>query len=168
MNQEEAFIAETEWLVSINNQLDKIDLALMQQWVEEIHANQPYLKYLLSVYMGRVNLDEHFEILKLHLLVWNYFKMKNLLPHKVITKEDFEIVHTRHMSLVNYTDKEEDEEAAKVVHREMDLVKARALLSFLLLMLKVNPIFDKMDEQIRGLVFIDLKCSIECIENAIG
>ena len=40
MNQEEAFITETEWLVSINNQLDKIDLALMQQWVEEIHANQ--------------------------------------------------------------------------------------------------------------------------------
>jgi hypothetical protein len=168
MNQDEAFIMETEWLVSINNQLDKIDLALMQQWVEEIHANQPYLKYLLSVYMGRVNIDEHFEILKLHLLVWNYFKMKNLLPPKVITKEDFEIVHARHMSLVNYTDKEEDEEAAKVVHREMDLVKARTLLSFLLLILKVNPIFDKMDEQIRGLVFIDLKCSIECIENAIG
>ncbi len=168
MNQEEAFITETEWLVSINNQLDKIDLAQMQQWVEEIHANQPYLKYLLSVYMGRVNIDEHFEILKLHLLVWNYFKIKNLLPPKVITKEDFEIVHARHVSLVNYTDKEEDEEAAKVVHREMDLVKARALLSFLLLILKVNPIFDKMDEQIRGLVFIDLKCSIECIENAIG
>lgn len=168
MNQDEAFITETEWLVSFNNQLDKIDLAQMQQWVEEIHANQPYLKYLLSVYIGRVSIDEHFEILKLHLLVWNYFKMKDLLPDKVITKEDFEIVHARHVSLVNYTDKEEDEEASKVVHREMDLVKARALLSFLLLILKVNPIFDKMDEQIRGLVFIDLKCSIECIENAIG
>jgi hypothetical protein len=168
MNQEEAFITETEWLVSINNQLDKIDLALMQQWVEEIHANQPYLKYLISVYIGRVNLDEHFEIVKLHLLVWNYFKKKDLLPQTVISKEDFEIIHSRNVSMVKYTDKEEDEVAAKVVHREMDLIKSRALLSFIIFILKVNPIFDKMDKQIRGLVLMDLKCSIECIESSIG
>lgn len=168
MNQEEGLVNETEWLISLNNQMINIDLRLVEKWADELQAQQPYLKYLLSVYLGRVNLEEHYEILKLHLLVWNYFKMKNLLPPKVISKVDFENIHSRHVNMIKYTDKEEDEVAAKVVHREMDLIKARPLLSFIVFILKVNPIFDKMDEQIRGLVFIDLKCSIECIENAVG
>jgi len=158
---------ETQLIVALNNQINKLELALIQERLEAIQAKQPYLKYLLSAYIGRINQEEHFEILKLHLLVWEYFNLKGCEPQKAISKDDFEMVYTRHASMVKYTDLEEEDVAAKVVMREMDLIQARALLTVIVFFLKVNPIFDKMDSQMSGIVFIDLKCSIECMEKVI-
>ena len=56
-------------------------------------------------------------------------------------------------------------EKGKVVSYDFEKIKSRSLLAAVLLRYSERPVIVKMDEQMKGHIFIGIKSFIECFEN---
>jgi hypothetical protein len=56
-------------------------------------------------------------------------------------------------------------EKGKVVSYDFEKIKSRSLLAAVLLRYSERPVIAKMDEQMKGHIFIGIKSFIECFEN---
>lgn len=81
---------ETTILAGIINNIDKIDGRYADATSDDIYKYQPFLLSVMLGYKFDVTLEELDEIIKIHFIIWEYFKTNPQIMKKQITETDFE------------------------------------------------------------------------------
>ena len=166
MELSESDIRETNEVADLMFKIDNWDADYINSISSEILQYQPYFLSVLAGVRLEVTEEELEEFLKIYFLIWEFFrKDKNVLAKKV-TEADFLKVHNKQIEMLRYMEGEPTKkEKGKVVLYDFQKIKSRSLLAAVLLRYSDRPVIAKMDEQMKGHVFVLIKSFIECFEN---
>ena len=166
MELSESDINETNEVADLMFKIDNWDVDYINSISSEILQYQPYFLSVLAGVRLEVTEEELEEFLKIYFLIWEFFrKDKNVLAKKV-TEADFLKVHNKQIEMLRYMEGEPTKkEKGKVVSYDFQKIKSRSLLAAVLLRYSDRPVIAKMDEQMKGHVFVLIKSFIECFEN---
>ena len=118
---------EIEQLRPILDNINNIDLATADKIMDEIYHNQPFM---LSVILGfRFDLlpEEHGEVIKMGMIIWEFFKDKNGIKTKRVTQKQFERLQKRNIYLLKYLEGEPDQfDKLNITAIDMNKVKSKA------------------------------------------
>ena len=166
MELSESDINETNEVADLMFKIDNWDVDYINSISSEILQYQPYFLSVLAGVRLEVTEEELEEFLKIYFLIWEFFrKDKNVLTKKV-TEAYFLKVHNKQIEMLRYMEGEPTKkEKGKVVSYDFQKIKSRSLLAAVLLRYSDRPVIAKMDEQMKGHVFVLIKSFIECFEN---
>ena len=166
MELSESDINEANKVADLMFKIDNWDADYINFISSEILQYQPYFLSVLAGVRLEVTEEELEEFLKIYFLIWEFFrKDKNVLAKKV-TEADFLKVHNKQIEMLRYMEGEPTKkEKGKVVSYDFQKIKSRSLLAAVLLRYSDRPVIAKMDEQMKGHIFIGIKSFIECFEN---
>ena len=166
MELSESDINEANKVADLMFKIDNWDVDYINSISSEILQYQPYFLSVLAGVRLEVTEEELEEFLKIYFLIWEFFrKDKNVLAKKV-TEADFLKVHNKQIEMLRYMEGEPTKkEKGKVVSYDFQKIKSRSLLAAVLLRYSDRPVIAKMDEQMKGHVFVLIKSFIECFEN---
>ena len=166
MELSESDINEANKVADLMFKIDNWDVDYINSISSEILQYQPYFLSVLAGVRLEVTEEELEEFLKIYFLIWEFFrKDKNVLAKKV-TEADFLKVHNKQIDMLRYMEGEPTKkEKGKVVSYDFQKIKSRSLLAAVLLRYSDRPVIAKMDEQMKGHVFVLIKSFIECFEN---
>ena len=166
MELSESDINEANKVADLMFKIDNWDVDYINSISNEILQYQPYFLSVLAGVRLEVTEEELEEFLKIYFLIWEFFrKDKNVLAKKV-TEADFLKVHNKQIEMLRYMEGEPTKkEKGKVVSYDFQKIKSRSLLAAVLLRYSDRPVIAKMDEQMKGHIFIGIKSFIECFEN---
>ena len=166
MELSESDINETNEVADLMFKIDNWDVDYINSISSEILQYQPYFLSVLAGVRLEVTEEELEEFLRIYFLIWEFFrKDKNVLAKKV-TEADFLKVHNKQIEMLRYMEGEPTKkEKGKVVSYDFQKIKSRSLLAAVLLRYSDRPVIAKMDEQMKGHVFVLIKSFIECFEN---
>ena len=121
---------------------------------------------VLLGYRLDVTTEELEEIKRIYFLIWEFFKMKRKVPTYKITETDFEKAQSRYMQMLKYVEGESDQkEITNIYTYDLERLKSKALVTAVLLRYNTRPVLKKMDMDIKGIIFLGIRCFIECFEN---
>ena len=121
---------------------------------------------VLLGYRLDVTTEELEEIMRIYFLIWEFFKMKRKVPTYKITETDFEKAQSRYMHMLKYVEGESDQkEITNIYTYDLERLKSKALVTAVLLRYNTRPVLKKMDMDIKGIIFLGIRCFIECFEN---
>ena len=166
MELSESDINETNEVADLMFKIDNWDVDYINSISSEILQYQPYFLSVLAGVRLEVTEEELEEFLKIYFLIWEVFrKDKNVLTKKV-TEAYYLKVHNKQIEMLRYMEGEPTKkEKGKVVSYDFQKIKSRSLLAAVLLRYSDRPVIAKMDEQMKGHVFVLIKSFIECFEN---
>ena len=156
---------DTERVFDIMFRLDNIDVAGAEKISDEIFQKQPFFLTALLGLRHDISMVELEEIIKIYLLIWEYFKRKPRAQSVKITQESFEkrLLNNAHMFM--YVDKEDNERVKKeIFENDLNSIKSGALLAIILLRLNSRPILQNMNSENKGIIITGIKTFIECFE----
>ena len=149
----------------IINRMNIADLDFFDSESDVICKRQPFLISLLLGYQRDCKPNEFEEIAKILFVIWEYFKLRNKIKRKKITKTQFERIERRNYHLLKYLEGEsEKSERLKVIESDMSHLNSKALFAGILLAFNTWDAFIKMDTENKGILLIGLKSLIECFE----
>jgi hypothetical protein len=126
---------------------------------------QPFLLSILLGYRFDLKPEEHGEIIKIGLLIWEYFRENKNIRNKKLTEQHFERIQKRNLGMLKYLEGESDPaELLNITAIDLEYLKSKALLSGIFYRFDTQPIFMKIDSGTRGTILIGMKSIIECLE----
>lgn len=134
MNFTQKDFKETSELASILKRIDNIDTEYVNIISDEIFTKQPFfLSVLLGCHMDTAP-KELDEIMKIYILIWEYFKdNKRVLTNK-LTESDFERIQSENIQMLDYATGESTwKETMEIYSADLQNLKSKALLSAVLL-----------------------------------
>ena len=164
MNFSEKDYNETEKISHLLKKIDNIDKQYVDSVTDEMYQYQPFLLSLLLGYQYDLQPKEAEEILKIYLIIWEYFKDKKNIKTKKITEEQFEISEKKNLQFFNYLEKSEGKDKNYAISSDLENQKSKALLTAIFLRFKTRPVLLSMNEKNRGIITIGLKSIIDCLE----
>ena len=143
MELSKADIKETEQLAVILRKIDNIDADYVNLISDEIFQYQPFF---LSALLG-LRLDvtpaELDEVMKIY----------------------FEMIQLRHIEMLRYMDDEfSQKEIGEITSSDLENVKSKVLLTAVLIRYDTRPVLMRMNDEMKGIVFIGVKSFIEYFE----
>ena len=165
MELSKADIKETELLAGILRRIDNIDADYVNSISDEIFQYQPFF---LSALLG-LRLDvtpaELDEVMKIYFLIWEYFRGDKKLKVIKVTQADFEKIQLRHIEMLRYMDDEfSQKEIGEITSSDLENIKSKVLLTAVLIRYDTRPVLMRMNDEMKGIVFIGVKSFIECFE----
>ena len=156
---------ETTELADLLTKIDIMDPEYVSLLSDEIFKQQPFFLTVLLSYRLDVAPDELEEIMKIYFLLWEYFRSNKNVQTKKITEAHFEKVQDRNIEMLKYIQGETDQsDKLDVYSYDLENIKSKSLLTSVLFRYNTRPVLMKMDEESKGIVFIGIKCFIECFE----
>lgn len=156
---------ETVTTLEIIKKIEKLDAKQIEKILDAMYVQQPFFLAVLIGYRFDVNLDEFDEIVKLHLLLWEYFsKIKNL-DAKQVNESSYEEVERRHIEMLKYTSGETKKEEIKSIYsNDLQNLNSKSLWSSILFQIHHVPVLQNMSMAKKGPLLIEMKSFIECFE----
>ena len=166
MELSEYDINEANEVADLMFKIDNWDADYINSLSSEILQHQPYFLSVLAGIRLEVTEEELEEFLKIYFLVWECFRKNENVLTKKVTEEYFHKVLNKQVDMLRYMEGEPTQkEKGKVVSCDFEKIKSRSLLAAVLLRYSERPVIVKMDEQMKGHIFIGIKSFIECFEN---
>jgi len=158
-------INETIELSDLMVKIDRMDPEYVTMLSDEIFKQQPFFLTVLIGYRLDVKPAELEEIMKLYFLIWEYFRSNKNVQTKKITEADFEKVQDRNIEMLRHLQCEEyQSDKLNVFLNDLGNMKSKSLLASVHFRYKTIPTLMKMNEESKGIIFIGIKCFIECFE----
>ncbi len=156
---------ETSMVANSMNKIDNINGASAEKIMDEISLRQPFfLSALLGLHFD-ISKVEHEEIIKIYLLIWEYFKIKPKVQSVKITQKSFEDRCLKNTHMFKYVEGEQNKSAKKEIYaNDLQKVKSKALLTMIILRFNTQPLLQDMNPEIKGMIMIGIKSFIECFE----
>lgn len=144
---------------------DNIDEQYLHQATDEIYVYQPFL---LSMFLG-YKLDttdaELDEILKIWLLIWEFFKEKRNIRTVKLTEQCFEQAQSKNVAFLKYLhEKGSDEVMEERVSNNLKELGSKSLFATILAKFHTKPALVRMDVEKKGIILLGIKSLVEALE----
>ncbi len=157
---------ETEMVVGLLKKIDTIESEEAVSLFDEIYKEQPFLLSVLLGYHVDVTPMELDEIIKLHFLIWLYFKKIQPGKRNLISESQFTSIQNRNIEMLKYADGESNErDKLEIYGADIQHIKSKALLTAILFRWNERPTLRQMNTTAKGAVLIGAKSFIECFES---
>lgn len=159
---------EIEGIQPILAMVDNIDVPTAEKLMDEIHHFQPFMISVILGFHFDLLPEEHGEVIKIGMLIWEFFKDKKGIKTKKVTQKQYERIQKRNVYLLKYLEGEPDmSEQSNIIAIDINKVKSKALLTIVWFRFKEIAILSKMTTENKGLVLIGMKSLIECLDECI-
>ncbi len=145
--------------------VDNIDEDYINSEANLISDKQPFLISLLLGYRIDLKESELENVMRIILLIWEFFKDNKHGHHIKITENLFNKIQKRNFHMLKYLDGEDGkEEQSFIVASDLSHLKSKALLTGIFHQFNNKDSLKKMDKKKRGVIIIGMKSLIECFE----
>ncbi len=155
---------EVELVGKLLMKIDNLDLAYVESVMDDIQKRQPFILSIISGLRMDVTPLELEEIVKLHFLIWDYFKSSKNVQTIKITEELFEKVLKRNFALLQSAEGISEDQQAILFGNDLQNLKAKALMMAVLFRFKDHPALKSMLKNLEFSVLLGMKALIECLE----
>jgi hypothetical protein len=156
---------ETNLLAESTKKIDQIDAEYVNIISDEIFKLQPFFLSVLLGYQQDLSTEELGEIMKIHFLIWEYFRLNENVKTKQVTESDFNKIQKRNIEMLKYSDGEPNENDKITIYSyDLQNLKSKLLLAVIFSRFTEIPTLSKMNIEKTGLVMIGIKSFIECFE----
>lgn len=157
--------AQIQSVNPISEKLDKIDEKYILHEGELIVHHQPFFMSLIIGYNVDFKPTELDEIMKLILMIWEYFKEENKFSYKKVTESQFQKMQKRNINLLSYLEGENGaKEKELVIESDLGQLKSKALFTGILFRINAKAGFQSVRIMNKGMILIGMKSLIECME----
>lgn len=165
MLKKEDFIENTE-VSALIKKVCEIDADYVNTESDVIAKKQPFIISLLLGYRFDLKEDQLDDILRVLLLIWEFFKDKQQYSGNQIKADHFERIQKRNAAMLNYMDgAESGEEQTFITKSDLSKLKSKALFSGVMFLLNHLQSLARMDMYDKGIILIGMKSLIECFES---
>ena len=144
--------------------IDSVDAYYVDSITDDIYKKQPFLLSVLLGYHLDVTPLHLEELMKCYFLIWEYFKDNKNVQTKKITKELFEKIQARNISMLTYTDGESERQQTVIYDHDLQNLKSKALMTAIFFRFNTQANLADMDGEIKGMILMGIKTFIECFE----
>lgn len=156
--------SETSELARLIRKIDTIDAEYVNRISDEIFKHQPFYLTVLLGYRVDISMEELEEMMRIYLLVWEYFGSNENLRKKKVTQTQFEKVQRRNMHMLHYSEGESEDPREKIYTDELQNLKSKALWTAVLFRYNSKSRLINMNPENKGLILIDILSFIQCFE----
>lgn len=136
--------------------------------MDEIYQYQPFMISVILGFHFDLNPEEHGEVIKIGMLIWEFFKDKNGIKTQKVTQKQFERLQKRNVYLLKYLEGEPDlSEQSNITGIDLNKVKSKALLTVVWFRFEEIVSLSNMTTENKGLVLIGMKSLIECLDEIV-
>ena len=158
--------SETKDVTELLEKIDSIDNKYVEQISDEIYQRQPFFMSVLLGYRHDLSTQEFSEFMKIHFMVWEFFRFDKKVQTKKVTEKMFEPIVLWHVNMLKYANNEPNKEVIEQIYsNDMLNVKALALLTAIFTRCYTRPTLINMDSNNKAMALIGVKSFIECFEN---
>jgi hypothetical protein len=158
---------EATELATLTIKMNDIDAAYVDAITDEIAEKQPFFLSVMLGYKYDTTIQELDEILRVFFLIWEYFKLYGRIPPYKVTQEEYETVELNNFKLLQSLEAEKDPEKISTIYeRYFAPLKSKSLLAAVLFRFNHRQAFIEMSPNLRGMIFIEMKCFIEFFESS--
>ena len=152
-------------LADLIKNIDNIDAEYVDKISDEIYKYQPFFLSVMLGYSLDVTPLEMDEIIKIHLIIWIYFRSNKNVRSKKVTQANFEKMSQRNFQMLKYNDGEKSLSARSEIYgNNLQQLKSKALIAAIFFRVENKPVLIKMDAYFKGCIMIGVKSFIECFE----
>jgi hypothetical protein len=149
----------------ILNKIDSQDVEYYGWITDEVCKWQPFFFSVILDYRHDLTPHQHNEMIKLYLLIWEYFKTKKNVFDQKITQEEFEKLQNRNIQMLKYVSGEKNQlEIMKIYAKDLENIKSKELFAVIAMRYLDTPVLYNLEEKSKAILLIGLKCFIECFE----
>lgn len=161
---------DAERIAALLLRIEANDARVFEEVLEEIHRYQPFMLSIMLGYQYDFSSEAFNEILKLHLLIWLFFREQPTAKQQAITQAQYESHESRNIQLLKYMEGENpnDTSFAAVIKKNLERLRSKALWTACMFRFNEQPSLKNLDSQTRGFTLIGLKSMIECFEENMG
>ncbi len=165
MNITDQDLDETRRVKRIIDRMEVIDANYVNSEMEIIFKKQPFFISLIMGYQLDSSPAELEELMKVILIIWEYFKTDQKFEYKKVTQEQFEKMQERNIELLKYIEGENSiKEKDLVMEYDVSHIKSKGLLTGIHFCLNTKSGFKGISPVRRGMLLIGMKALIECME----
>ncbi len=166
----QADFQDTEKVAKLVKSIDNAPLAYFERELEDIEHCQPFMLSLILGYKYDLPPVEHSEAIMLFILIWMYFKEHQSIRSTPLTQEQFEKKHHNNMQLLRYLEGETPGSPAhtKVTAGNMQRMQSKALWTAIIYQFKEMKALQSLKEELKAILLIDLKSTIDGLEEIRG
>lgn len=156
---------EVAQLTVLMKKIDNIDAAYLDSNLDEIFLKQPFYLTVLLGHRLDTTPEELEEVMKIYLVVWEYFRNNINAQTKKVTEKCFDKNKDRLIKMLQYAEGEPvDQGKMEIYSTDLGNLKSKTLWAAVLLRTTNREALIKMDVIKKGLVLIGIKSFIECFE----
>ena len=156
---------ETLRIDQIITKIDKIDEDYIKKEMDIIFNQQPFLISLIMGYSLDLKPEELEEMMKITLIIWEYFKEKEKIKKKKVTENKFETIQKRNIHLIKYFEGEVGKaDKSKLLESDLSHLSSKALLAGIFLRFNTQYALTRIKTETRGILLIGIKSLIESLE----
>lgn len=156
---------ETDKVAELLKKIDHIDAAYADTVSDEIFQRQPFFLSALLGHKFDVSMEELDEIIKIYILIWQYFRSSPRVQKKQVTQADFEKFQIKNIEMLKYSEGEPTEDKKlKVYAYDLQKLKSKALWTAILFRCDHRPLLKNMDIRMKAMILVGMKSFIECFE----
>jgi hypothetical protein len=160
---------ETDEIGKLLKKIDSVDEQYITSTYEEIRQFQPFLLSLLLGYQYDLNTRELDEIIKLHLIIWEYFKDKWNIKKRELAEIQFESTHNRNIEFFKYLEGEKSKkDLINTTSLDLENIRSKALLIGVLFRFDTTLVLSNIKGDLKAIVLIGIKSLIECFEEIVN
>ena len=164
MLKKEDFIENKE-VSALVRKVCEIDADYLNTESDVIAKKQPFIISLLLGYQIDLKEDQLDDILRVLLLIWEFFKDKQQYSGKQIQAAQFDKIQDRNAEMLKYMDAAENwEEQTFITRSDLSKLKSKALFSGVMFLLNHLQSLARMNMYEKGIILVGMKSLIECFE----
>lgn len=164
MLRKEDFIENKE-VSDLVRKVCEIDADYVNTESDVIAKKQPFIISLLLGYQIDLQEDQLDDILRVLLLIWEFFKDKKQYSGKQIQAALFDRIQNRNAEMLKYMDGAESrEEQTFITRSDLYNLKSKALFSGVMFLFDHLQSLARMSMYEKGIILVGMKSLIECFE----
>jgi len=156
---------DTKKIGTILSQIDNMDGNIANRITDEIYQYQPFLISQMLGYRLDTQPEQTEDIIKIILLIWEFFKNCNGIKNTNLTQYKYEKMVKRNINLLMYLDGESSAaERQYVTSSDLSNLRSKALLAEIFYRFENQKSLLEMNIEAKGATLIGMKSLIECFE----
>jgi len=161
---------EVDQAAGILARIDAGDAVYFDKVTNEIRRHQPFMLSAMLGYSYDLPPDAFGEVLKLYVLIWEFFKENRTAKKKAVTQAQFESVQQKNVHFIKYLEGESPTSSsfAALVGNDLERLRSKALWTAFLMRFNECQALQDLNPELRSIVLVSLKSMIECFEGLTG
>jgi|SRR6185437_4239751 len=164
-------IADTKRLAGIVTYVDKQqnDLAFANRVTDEIYLHQPFLLSTIKGYKMDLSPEPLDALVKLYLILWEYFKDEPNVRKVAITQQQYEKAEGLQIAMLQSLERLASEKQKEMaVTNNLNRIISKALIALMFAEFKERKALNALDPQTKGILLVGLKSFIQCFEDIVA
>jgi len=159
---------ETEQVAEIIRFCDTAGIKVLEQVVDDIYRYQPFLISIFLGYKDDVTTSQHDEILRILIIIWLYFKEKQVVKQQAISLPLFEKKEQQNIHFLQYLEGDASWEAQQITTTlNLGLLQSKALFTAVLFKIKDGATLKQLDTNTAAIILLGMKSLIEAFEEIV-